>query len=82
MITSTLTSKGQTTIPLSVRRSLGLAQHDRLAYELTAGKVTLRPLRGNFLRLRGSVPAAKKPEDFGAVRAKVRTAVASAAGKR
>jgi AbrB family looped-hinge helix DNA binding protein len=35
MIAATLTSKGQITIPLEVRRALGLAQGDRVVFERT-----------------------------------------------
>lgn len=44
MATSTLTSKGQVTIPKEIRDRLGLREGDRLAIELDAqGRVVLRP---------------------------------------
>jgi len=39
---SRLTSKGQATVPAPVRRALGLSAGDRVAFELTNGKATLR----------------------------------------
>jgi len=43
---ATVTSKGQVTIPVSVRRRLALEEHDRLLFTISSdGEVTLRPLR-------------------------------------
>ncbi|HEY4112553.1 MAG TPA: AbrB/MazE/SpoVT family DNA-binding domain-containing protein [Rhizomicrobium sp.] len=39
---SRLTSKGQATIPVEVRRALRLRAGDRVAFDLSNGKVTLR----------------------------------------
>jgi antitoxin PrlF len=41
MITSKLTSKAQTTIPLPVRNALRLAQGDELVYTIEGGRVVL-----------------------------------------
>lgn len=41
MILSKLTSKSQTTIPLSVRRALKLEPGDELQYEIVDGRVIL-----------------------------------------
>jgi antitoxin PrlF len=41
MITSKLTSKSQTTVPQSVRRTLKLKPGDSLAYEIADGQVVL-----------------------------------------
>lgn len=41
MILSKLTSKSQTTIPLSVRRALHLEPGDELLYEIVNGRVIL-----------------------------------------
>lgn len=45
MITSRLTSKGQTTIPKSVRQALNLEERDSLEFELRDGYVILRKAR-------------------------------------
>jgi len=43
MITSTLTSKGQITLPVDVRRRLGLEQGDRVSFDVRGdGVVELR----------------------------------------
>lgn len=41
--TATMTSKGQITIPVDIRRRLGLKQGDRVAFEVTDGTATLLP---------------------------------------
>ncbi len=51
---SRLTSKGQATIPVEVRRALRLQAGDRVAFDLNKGKVTLRradALDAAFLKL-------------------------------
>jgi antitoxin PrlF len=42
--TATMTSKGQVTIPIEVRRRLGLRQGDRVAFDVEDGTATLRPV--------------------------------------
>lgn len=42
MVTSRLTSKGQTTIPRSVRESLRLREGDTIEYDLSGDYVVLR----------------------------------------
>lgn len=39
---STLTDKGQTTVPKSVRKALGLSAGDRIAFQVTQDGVSLR----------------------------------------
>ncbi|MGX1321804.1 antitoxin PrlF [Bradyrhizobium sp. USDA 377] len=39
---SSLTSKGQTTVPKPVRQALGLSEGDKIAYEVADSGVTLR----------------------------------------
>lgn len=51
---SRLTSKGQATIPVTVRRALRLKPGDRVAFEISGRKVTLQrvdPLDRAFLKL-------------------------------
>ena len=45
MITSKLTSKAQTTIPLSVRHALRLAEGDEIAYQIEGDRVVLTKAR-------------------------------------
>jgi len=44
MATSTITSKGQTTIPLEIRQLLNLQAGDRVEFVVRDGKVFLEPL--------------------------------------
>ncbi|MBM3858283.1 MAG: AbrB family transcriptional regulator [Verrucomicrobia bacterium] len=81
MLTSTLTSKGQTTLPRRIREALGLHPRDRILYELADGKAVLRPLKGDVLGLRGSVRPRQRPEDFTEARRSVQRKVAQAAAK-
>lgn len=39
---STITSKGQTTVPIRVREALGLKAGDRVVYELIEGAAVIR----------------------------------------
>jgi antitoxin PrlF len=53
-LVSRLTSKGQATIPVSVRNALRLKPGDRVAFQVTGQKVTLRrvdPLDRAFMTL-------------------------------
>ena len=42
-VQSTITAKGQTTIPVEVRRALGLKPGDRIDYVIRDGRVELTP---------------------------------------
>lgn len=57
---STLTDKGQTTVPKEVRDALGIKPRQRLQWDLTAdGIVTVRP-EPSALALYGSLKPKKK----------------------
>lgn len=54
MSTSTLTSKGQITLPKDIRSHLRLAEGDRLEFLINDdGSVRLRPVSGSVRRLQG-----------------------------
>lgn len=44
MFQSSLTQKGQTTIPIEIRQALELKPGDKLSYELEDGKVTIKKI--------------------------------------
>lgn len=46
MTHSTITSKGQTTLPASIRRALHLKAGDRILYEVQGDSVLIRPQPG------------------------------------
>ena len=43
MPVSTISVKGQITLPISFRRKLGIKPHDRLVMELEAGGILVKP---------------------------------------
>ena len=73
---SVITKKGQTTIPKEIRAFLKLGPNDKLFYIIEGEKVGLKPLRGDILELRGSVPAKEMPTDFNKVLKQTRKKVA------
>jgi AbrB family looped-hinge helix DNA binding protein len=61
MPTSTLTSKGQITIPREVRERLHLKTGSRVDFILEpSGQVVLKPLDNNFRSIRGIVRSRRK----------------------
>lgn len=50
MPTSTITSKGQTTVPKEVRDALAVGPGDKLTWEVRGGKVVLTTARPAFYR--------------------------------
>ena len=62
MTTAILSSKGQITIPLAVRRKLGVTTGDRVEFvELAAGQFALVPAVADVRTLRGIVPKPRRP---------------------
>ena len=55
MATSTLTSKGQTTVPKEVRDALDLDVGDKLTWEVRGGKVAVTTERPAFYRWEGII---------------------------
>jgi AbrB family looped-hinge helix DNA binding protein len=51
MDSSSVTSKGQVTIPKQVRRELGIRQGSRIAFRVTKGKAELRVVHGRTGRV-------------------------------
>ena len=51
--TSTLTSKGQTTVPKSIRSYLGLHAGDQLDFVVEEGRVILQPATVDICELKG-----------------------------
>ncbi len=57
-IVSSVTSKGQVTLPADVRRRLGIDAPGKIAFVLEPnGTVMLRPVRSTWESVKGSVPA-------------------------
>lgn len=61
MVMSTITSKGQTTIPAKIRNFLSLNAGDKLEFiMLEGGKVMLVPATSDISELKGILPKPKK----------------------
>ena len=61
---SSVSPKGQVTIPAEIRRLLGVGPRDKVAFRVDDGKVRIMPARYNVESLYGSVMPLKRPEDF------------------
>jgi AbrB family looped-hinge helix DNA binding protein len=60
MITGTMTSKGQTTIPKEIREFLKLKPGDQLRYNIVDGNVVLRAKNGSVKELGSILPRPKR----------------------
>jgi AbrB family looped-hinge helix DNA binding protein len=73
MSTATLTSKGQITIPLAVRRKLGLDTGDRVEFvELAPGEFALKPATEDVRSLKGMIRAPARPVSIAAMNAAIK----------
>ena len=55
MPTSTITSKGQTTVPKEVRDALDLEPGDKLTWEISGGRVAITTERPGLYRWKGFI---------------------------
>jgi AbrB family looped-hinge helix DNA binding protein len=76
MSISTLTKKGQVTIPKDIRNIMGIKEHDRVIFIKKDGDIILKHVKGDIFDLRGSLKARKEPEDFEKIRSITRKSVA------
>lgn len=67
---TTITQKGQVTVPIAMRRALGLKARDMVLFELDEEEkvLRLRPATSVVKKWFGSVPPTKKPKDDKALR--------------
>jgi AbrB family looped-hinge helix DNA binding protein len=66
---STISSKGQVTVPIEVRHRLGLREGDRVEFVFEEGRTVLRPARGEsnpFTAYLGALPAFSSLEEINA----------------
>jgi antitoxin PrlF len=67
-ILSTVTQRGQVTIPAEVRRLLGTKRGDKVAFQIEDGTVRLVPAKFTLASAYGSVKPLHRPEDFEAIK--------------
>jgi len=73
---TTMTQKGQVTIPQEIRARLGLKPKDRVRFAVDGEVVTLRPASSKLLAGYGAVAPKHRPEDWARVREEVEQAIA------
>ena len=62
MPSATMTTKGQITIPIKVRRALGLKPGVRIDfYEIEGGEYAFRPKTGSIMEMEGCIPRPDHP---------------------
>lgn len=61
---SSVSPKGQITLPIEFRRMLGLRAKDKVSIEFEEGKLTVRPARYTLESVVGSVPPPTRTEDI------------------
>lgn len=67
-ILSSVTQRGQVTIPAEVRRLLGTKSGDKVAFQIEDGQVRLTPAKFTLESAYGSVTPKHRPEDFEAMK--------------
>lgn len=63
-LVTTLTSKGQLTVPAEVRRMLGLKQGDKVVFQLEGQEVKLAPAGSRLEAGYQSIPALNEPKTW------------------
>ncbi|MDO8616356.1 MAG: AbrB/MazE/SpoVT family DNA-binding domain-containing protein [Dehalococcoidia bacterium] len=76
---TTITTKGQVTIPAEVRKRLGLKPRDKVRFEVEGDAATLRKSKSRILDMYGSVQPRTRPEDFRRLRDEFEQGVAEEA---
>jgi len=66
-IVTSLTQRGQVTVPAEVRRLLGLKSRDKVAFAIDNDQVRLVPVTFTVEAAYGSVKPRNRPEDFKAL---------------
>ena len=79
---TTLTQKGQVTIPAEVRKALGLKPRDKVTFELDGDVAKIKRATSKVGRWYGAVPPVERPEDYRKVREEFERGVAEDADRR
>jgi AbrB family looped-hinge helix DNA binding protein len=77
-----MTSKGQITIPMEIRKALGLVEGDRIEVQLEAGTVCLRRAESVIARTAGIFAHAGPPRSVEEMREAAEVAIALEAEAR
>ena len=64
---STMTQKGQVTIPAAIRARLGLKPRDRVRFEVAGDVVTIQRAESKLLAGFGAIRPRNRPEDWNAI---------------
>ncbi|MGQ9555465.1 MAG: AbrB/MazE/SpoVT family DNA-binding domain-containing protein [Anaerolineae bacterium] len=67
-ILSTVTRKGQVTIPVEIRSAWDLKPRDKVVFEREGERVIIKPAPSRLLAGYGAVAPKQRPEDFAAIR--------------
>lgn len=73
---TSVTEKGQVTIPQEIRRIMGLQPRDKVRFEVEGDVVKISRASSKLLQWFGSVRPRNKPEDFQKVREEFEKGVA------
>lgn len=72
-ITATITTKGQITIPATIRKQLRLEAGDRINFFIDDnGEVKFSPVNSNITNLKGIIKKPKKPVSLRAMEAAIK----------
>ena len=74
MLTSTITQKGQVTIPKQIRNVLNLKTNDQVVFVRRGNDIVIKPVR-DILDLRGTIKV-KGVQDYNKIRETVRSDIA------
>lgn len=81
--TTTVTRKGQITIPVEIRNALGISEGDKIEVELEDSTVRLRPKKGSITeRTAGMFKSNRPPMTAEELRIAAETAIAEVAEER
>jgi len=63
-MTTTITTKGQVTIPAPLRRRFGIKPKDRVAFRVKNGEIVVSRVEATVEDAYGAVRPLRRPEDF------------------
>lgn len=61
---SVVTQKGQVTIPVEIRRALGIKANDRVTFIIDQDRVCIEPIAESIETIFGAIEPIQRPEDF------------------